>query len=496
MRSHATLAAPAVCSPLVERIRAVTAARPDARAVTGAQASLRYRELDDLRIAWSADLGDRAAQPGSIVALVVQDPVFLAPAFLAARSAGLVPLLVDPHLSAERRSAILAAARPALTMRVLETPDYETAAETPSVVDPAAGYLGFTSGTQGTPKGIVANEHGALHFVDWEIGTLGLRPGARVALLSPPTFEVVIRELFVALCGGGELLAARPGIRADPAAVVNWLAEQEAELVHAVPSLSTRWVAGARGRRLPRLRWTVFAGEPLHAGHALDWRRIAPSSDVINVYGPSETTLAKFWYAVPDNPRPGLQPVGRPLPGTRLRTSAPYGDPFPVTIETPYGSLGYLPGTASPADDAALTRRAGVTTFASKDLGVFIEDGCLMITGRSDSRVKRHGVFVDLTGIEQAATGNPDVHLACCLQAEPEAGGALVLFVEPAAELTVARLSRWLRRELGPSAPDEVVALPRMPLSPNGKIDRRALGELLAESRTESCTETRNGARP
>ncbi|GAA4238665.1 hypothetical protein GCM10022254_55530 [Actinomadura meridiana] len=469
----------AVRSPLVERISAISSIHPAAPAITAAAGSLRYRDLEDLRIAWSADLREKQARPGSIVALIVRDPLFLAPAFLAARSAGLVPLLIDPHQPASRRASVLTAARPALTMQVRETPTYEPTTETPLTVDPSAGYLGFTSGTQGSPKGIVSNEHGALRFVDWEIETLGLRPGTRVALLSPPTFEVVIRELFVALCSGGELLAARPTVRIDPAAVVDWLAEEGAELVHAVPSLSTRWVKASRGRQLPQLRWTVFAGEPLHSAQVLDWRRTAPSTDVINLYGPSETTLAKFFYRVPNPPHPGLQPVGRPMPGTRLLTSAPPNEPFPVAIETPHGSFGYLPGTAPPADDAALTRNSGVTTFATKDLGMLTPDGNLVITGRSDSRVKRHGVFVDLTGIEQAATASPDVRLACCLQA---ADGTLVLFAETTT--AEAHLSRQLRRELGPSAPDKVITLPRMPLSPNGKIDRRALAA------------SENGARP
>ncbi|WP_236796417.1 AMP-binding protein [Amycolatopsis sp. GM8] len=474
------LTEPAVRSPLVARISAVAAARPGAPAITGAQGSLHYGELDELRTAWWRDLTDRAIPPGSVIALVVADPLFLGPAFLAARSAGLVPLLVDPHMPPARRAAVFAAARPALTMRVAGTPEYEPGAATPRVLDPAAGYLGFTSGTQGPPKGIVANENGAFHFVEWEIGALGLRPGTRVAQLSPPTFEVIIRELFVTLCGGGELLAAPSRVRANAAAVVPWLADQEAELVHVVPGLSTRWTEAAPGHRLPRLRWTVFAGEPLHAGHVHGWWRSAPHSEIINVYGPSETTLAKFWYRVPDNPLPGVQPVGRPLPGTRLLTSAAPGTPFPVTIETPHGSLGYLPGTASAADHAALVRRDGVTTFASKDLGMVTDDGSLVITGRSDSRVKRLGVFVDLTVIEETAAGQPDVRLACCLQTGPEKGGALVLFVEPASDLAAAGLLRRLRRELGPGAPDDVVALPRMPLSPNGKVDRRALAEQLA----------------
>jgi D-alanine--poly(phosphoribitol) ligase subunit 1 len=497
---------PVTPSPLVTRVRATAARRPGARAITGARVSFTYAELDERLVTWAEELRAFAAPTGSSVALVMDDPAFLAPAFLAVRAAALTPLLIDPQMPSVRREAVIAAARPALTMRVRGIPAYEVGRSPARTLPPGTGYLGFTSGTQGPPKGIVSQEQGVLHFVDWEIDTLGVRAGQRIAMISPPTFEVVFREMFVTLCGGGELLAAPARVRADPAAVVPWLAEQDVEVAHAVPSLAARWVEAAPGRRMERLRWTLFAGEPLHARHVRAWREAAPLTEVVNLYGPSETTLAKFWYRVPHDPGAGIQPVGRPLPGTRLHRLTPpdsgeqeHGQEaegaaehasFQVGIETRYGSLGYLEGTASPADEAALTRRAGTTMFVSQDLGVLDGNGDLVIRGRLDSRVKRRGVFVDLGGIEEAAARLAGPVLVCCLQREPEAGGTLTLAVEEHDGLSLDALRRGLRRELGPQAPDEVVALPRMPLSPNGKIDRRALAELLSRTAPSARTPT------
>ncbi|WP_155589782.1 AMP-binding protein [Streptomyces cavernae] len=466
---------PATDSVLMSRVRQVAAERGGNIAIAGPRASLSYRDLMDRADAWTGLLRGYAPPPGAVVALRVADPTFLASAFLAVRAAGLVPMLIDPHSPASRRTAVLAAARPALSMDVCDTPEIAEQAPNPKLLPADAGYLGFTSGTQGPPKGIVAQERGVLHFVDWETSALSVRPADRIAMISPPTFEVVFRELFVGLTAGAQLIAADAVTRTDQRAVLPWLKDHEVTVVHAVPSLAARWTAAAPRARPDRLRWTLFAGEPLHACHVDAWRGAAPHTEVGNLYGPSETTLAKFFYHVPHDRRPGLQPVGKPLPGAHLQTLEPAGGVFRVGIETPDGSFGYLEGTASPEDHAALTRTAGTTVFHSQDLGTLDDNGHLVIKGRLDARVKRRGVFVDLGAIEEAANRLPGVQLAGCVQTAPATGGTIVLCVEVRPEVSVSDVRKALMRALGPQSPDRVVALPRVPLSPNGKIDRRAL---------------------
>ncbi|WP_327379043.1 AMP-binding protein (plasmid) [Streptomyces sp. NBC_01216] len=474
---------PATRSVLMSRIRQIAAERGGNIAISGPHTRLGYRDLIERADAWAELLRGYAPPPGAVVALRVMDPTFLAPAFLAVRDAGLVPTLIDSQAPASRRAAVLDAARPALLMDVRDMPEIAEVSSEPRLLPAGAGYLGFTSGTQGPPKGIVAQERGVLRFIDWEISTLSVGPTDRVAMISPPTFEVVFREMFVGLGSGAQLVTADVTTRADPRAVLPWLAERDITVVHAVPGLAARWMAAAPGVHMDRLRWTLFAGEPLHACHVDAWRDVARHTEVGNLYGPSETTLAKFWYHVPRDRRPGLQPVGRPLPGARLRPLEAADGVFRVGIDTPDGSFGYLEGTASPADHAALTRTAGTTVFRSQDLGMLDADGDLIIKGRLDARVKRRGVFVDLGAIEEAANRLPGVASAACVHTTPATGGSIVLCVEVDVRLSVPDLRRALLRVLGPESPDRVVAVPRLPLSPNGKIDRRALlAALEAES--------------
>ena len=479
----------AVTSPLVAHVLQTSARHPAATAVRTPRTTLSYADLSEHLHAWSTALGELDLPTGTVIALDILDPTYLAPAHLAVRSRGHIPMLLDPHLPPARRAALLEAGRPALVMDIQEHPRYTPHRADGRTLDPQAGYLGFTSGTQGPPKGIVSQERGVLHFVTWEAQTIALRPGQPVGLISPPSFEVVFRELFMTLTSGAELVVATPQTRIDPSAIVPWLADEGVEVIHAVPSLATRWLEANPGRTMDQLVWTLFAGEPLHATQVTSWRTAAPRTQVVNLYGPSETTLAKFWYHVPPKPAPGIQPVGRPLPGTDLRPlplpsadattthAMPADDTFQISIATPHGSLGYLAGTGTPADHAALRRGAGITTFDSQDLGRLDAEGNLVVTGRLDSRVKRRGVFVDLGRIEALAARHPDVTLACCFQTSADTGAKIVLVVESDQSQVPATLSRELRRTLGPEAPEQITAVTSMPLSPNGKIDRRALAD-------------------
>jgi non-ribosomal peptide synthetase component F len=328
----------------------------------------------------------------------------------------------------------------------------------------------FSSGSQGSPKGIVGNAYGLVHFVDWEAGRLGVGPGTRVGLLTSPAFDVVYRDLLLPLCSGAELHIAPGRVRSSASRVVPWIAEQRVEVVHIVPSLASRWAD--TDARAAALRWSLFAGEPLYARHVERWRALAPHSRILNLYGPSETTLAKFAYEVPSRPDTDLQPVGQPLPDTEVELE-PVGANRRVVITTPYGSLGYLADTCTAEDAERLRRRDGATRFTTQDRGFLDSEGNLVIAGRLDSLVKRHGSFVDLARIEAAAAGLPDVRAVCCVQLP--VSGRIVLAVEGPEARAATGLRRQLQRQLGTQLPDRIVPVDALPLLAGGKVDRGAI---------------------
>jgi acyl-coenzyme A synthetase/AMP-(fatty) acid ligase len=477
------LAASAVTCPVVARVGTAVRQGPGRPAIASATDTLSYGELWERVLAWRDVFTSLDCRPHTVVALVCPGSPSLVCAFLGARAAGKVPLLIDRLLPAERRQAMIRAARPVAVVDPSAGPSAQPAGPgpvggPPLVLPETAGYIAFSSGSQGEPKGIVGNANGLDRFLAWEAALLDHVATGRVSMLASPSFDVVLREMLLPLVTGGTLCVAGAGVRINPGAVVDWLDAQDVTVVHAVPSLSTRWVRATEGR-LRRVRWTLFAGEPLYAGHVARWRGAAPNTRVVNLYGPSETTLAKFWHLVADPAPPGLQPVGRPMPGARLATGPVNTDDpagaFRIVIETPDGSMGYLPGSPAGAAAADLIRRDGLTTFVTQDRGVLDADGLLYVEGRLDGMVKRHGVMVDLARITSDALDDPDVKQACCVQVDVQACGDVVLTVEGTEALSMSRLTGHLRRRLGPAMPNLVMRLDSLPLLPNGKVDRRGV---------------------
>ncbi|HEY3749105.1 MAG TPA: AMP-binding protein [Pseudonocardiaceae bacterium] len=468
----------AVC-PVVDRVGRIVARHPRRTAVVTATERLDYQSLWQRVAAWRRRCHDLGLPLGTLVA-VLADGADLPAAFLGARAAGLVPLLLDGAQPRARTDAVLATARPAAVLR--SDGEIEPTGEAdPRTLPPAAGYVVFSSGTQGRPKGIVGQAAGLAHFIDWEIAELGLAPGTRVAMLTSPSFDVVYRDLLLPLCAGGELHIADQAVRVAPGAVLPWLAERGIEVLHAVPSLSARWLDAA-APAVESLRCTLFAGEPLYGRHVRRWRLAAPRGAVLNLYGPAETTLAKFRYPVPIDCGLGLQPVGRPLPGTEIDLvpvgpQRQHGGVRRVVIATSHGSLGYLPDTCSADDLDRLHRKEDVTRFHTQDRGLYDAAGDLVVAGRLDSLVKRRGTFVDIMRIEEAAANLADVRAACCVQLT--SSSEIVLAVAGPDPGAAGALRRLLRAPLGADLPDRVLVLPTLPLLPGGKADRRGVRELL-----------------
>jgi D-alanine--poly(phosphoribitol) ligase subunit 1 len=477
--------------PLLHRLQTVVERHPDGPATVDQDGVVTYRELWDRVLTWRDRLLASALPSNAPVAVLTRGTSSLVPAFFGVRAAHLVPLLVDAFLPPGQRDDMVRLSR---SVAVLDTgsdsltrvdhPESGEASQDshPAGLPPEAGYVAFSSGSQGPPKGIVGNAAGVDAFVEWEQELLGLGAEIRGALLTSPSFDVVLRDMLVPLLSGGVLCVPGPKVRTDPAAVVPWLARHQVNVVHLVPTLSTRWVSAAEPATLPALEWTLFAGEPLYDRHVHRWRAVAPTTRVVNLYGPSETTLARYWHVV-DEPVPaGLQPVGRGLPGTLLELDAVDQDgasagALRITLETPDGSLGYLPDGASVDDARALVRRHGVTRFVTQDRGRIGRDGLLFVEGRLDGLVKRNGVMVDLAHITATALGEPGVSQATCFQIDPDESGNIALVVEGTAALSVPRLTGQLRRTLGPAMPNQVVHVESLPELPNGKIDRRGLRE-------------------
>ncbi|MDG2168009.1 MAG: AMP-binding protein, partial [Opitutales bacterium] len=236
-------------------------------------------------------------------------------------------------------------------------------------------------------------------------------------------------------------------------------------------------------------RWTFAAGEPLKSDLVAQWKSFAQNSEIINLYGPTETTLAKCWYQVPESPLEGVQPIGAALPGVDVSIlnqsgdEAGIGEIGEIGIRTPYASLGYLDEESD--HYASFTRcpwmpEAKDLIYRTGDQGRLRPDGVIEILGRVDDQIKIRGIRIEPKEVESSIEKHPQVKNSRVLGIEdPGEGKVLVAYIVKEGDLTRSQLGEFLAENL-PQAmiPRSFVFLDEIPLTVNGKLDRDSLPKL------------------
>lgn len=360
----------------------------------------------------------------------------------------------------------------------------------PGTPDDDAAYVFFTSGTTAVPRAVLGRHQGMAHFVGWQQQQFGIGPGDRSAQLTGLSFNVLLRDVFTPLISGATLCVPDNPADISGKRVLSWLEREQITMLHTVPSLVAAWLADVPdGVSLSKLRWVFFAGEPLTDDLVRRWRAAFPESGkLVNLYGQTESSMAKCFSVIGDEPAPGAQPVGRPMPHTQALVLRPdlrhcgIGETGEIYIRTPFLSLGYR-------NDPELTARRFLTNpagmdpgdkmFRTGDRGRYRPDGTLEVLGRTDQQVKILGVRVDPHEVSATLAGCPGV-AACAVTAFDDEHGTTRLAAYIAATaagcLDAAQARAFLRRRL-PTAmvPAVFVFLPSLPLTVNGKVDLAAL---------------------
>jgi amino acid adenylation domain-containing protein len=358
-------------------------------------------------------------------------------------------------------------------------------------------YVITTSGSTGEPKAILGRQKGLSHFIRWEIGEFGLDENVRASLLSPLTFDVSLRDIFVPLTAGGTLCIPDDETRHNPRQLLNWMRLGRITLTHIVPTLFrllTREIAESENSEtmLPDLKYVMIAGEPLFGNDIINWRQVNGTHvELVNLYGPSETTLAKLYYRVKDQtftPKE-MVPIGYPIPNTEVLIVkdgklCQVDETGEIYIKTAYMTKGYYnaPGLNEVSFvPNPLTKDHEDVVYKTGDQGRFMPDGGVRFEGRLDGQVKLYGNRVEIGEIEVVIRQYPLVwEAAVAARSDSYGNMRLVGYVVPESgnKPAVEALRRFLRERLPEyMVPAVFVTLEELPLTHNGKIDRGVLPE-------------------
>jgi tyrocidine synthetase-3 len=417
----------------------------------------------------------------TIVGILMKDRLSIIQTMLAIMYAGGVFVPLDPELPPKRLEFMI---RSANCARVLDddwpvsvpAADVEGAEVDPEYRPDDPLYIYFTSGTTGTPKGFLGRNNSLAHFIAWERSMLGAGVGDRFSQLIIPTFDAFLRDVFTPLLSGGRICSLPAADMMLEAGALRLFTEQyDIQFVHCVPSVFRLLSAGAGGREsYPGLKAVLMSGERLEPRDLKRWYGVMGNRvKLYNLYGTSETTMAKSCYPVEENDV-SLQrvPMGTGIPGAALMVLDAAGDvcgPLAVGeihIATKYSTFGYV-------DDPELTHgKLNGQWHRTGDLGRMRADGAIDFLGREDRQVKVRGVRVELAEIERALCLCPGVEEGAVVPLLQENDTRILGFISPGVDDISEFLESYLPAYMMPS---RVVSLERMPRNRNGKIDYAAL---------------------
>lgn len=501
--------------------------RPDDIAAVHGTESWSYRELNERANRVAHALRHGGLRDEDVVAVVTERTLPWLVAVLAVFKAGGVYLPVEPHFPADRISGMLVRAdcRRVLTERDVSPGLTEALAGLPGVraehlaellagdhpvTDPgipvAAGqsaYIYFTSGSTGAPKGAVCEHAGFLNHLLAKIDDLEIAEGRVVAQTAPQCFDISLWQLVAALAVGGRtLIIGQPDIL-DTARFIETLATGGVEVLQAVPSyLEVVLTELERSpRALPRLRHVSATGEALKKELVERWFATFPEVALVNAYGLTETsddTNHEVMRRVPDQ---AAVPLGRPVANVRIHIvderlrPVPLGSPGEILFSGVCVGRGYV-------NDEERTRAAfmpdpllpGERMYRSGDFGRWLPDGRLEFLGRRDAQVKIRGFRIEIGEVENQLLRVDGVRDSAVVVTGEGESRQLVAF-HSGAELSDERLVAALGAALpGYMIPSRFRRLGVLPLTANGKIDRKALTRLAGqEEAADGGVELRTG---
>ncbi|MCF2135600.1 amino acid adenylation domain-containing protein, partial [Mycetohabitans sp. B3] len=520
---------------------AQVARSPEATALVYEAQTLSYAELNARANRLAHRLIELGVKPDARVASCVERSPAMVVGLLAILKAGGACVPLDPAYPCERLAHILHDAAPTVVLadatgratlgeavlacRIVLEPDValDQVAPNPRVAELTPRHLAYviyTSGSTGTSKGVMI-EHvqiARLFKVTKPNGILNddqalihqprgysLAPADRVLQKTSFNFDISIWELFETLLKGATLVVADADAHKDPVALKDLIVQERITTVHFVPSMLSIFLDAEGVQRCTSVKHLICSGEALPGATVQRCQTLLPDAQVHNLYGPTENALGTTFWTCPVACTEDNIPIGRPIVNTQVYLLDACGQPVPLGAvgELYIGGAGVARGYLNRPELSAerfvpdpFSDEAGARLYKTGDLARYRPDGNLEFVGRNDEQVKIRGFRIEPGEIEACLTAHPQVRDAVVVATGEGSAKRLVAYVQAEAN---KQLASTLRAQVAASLPEYMVPsafvrLDAWPLTPNGKLDRRALPEPDADALVHQAYEAPQGA--
>jgi surfactin family lipopeptide synthetase A len=484
---------------------------PGTVAVQQEKRTLSYRELNARANQLAHYLRKRGVGPEVRVGICLESSPEMTVALLGVLKAGGACVPLDPNYPQERLGYMLEDAQAqAVIARQNALP---AASGITEWIDPTAdwheiakesdhnpenlttpenlGYVIYTSGSTGKPRGVLLTHRGLVNHNTAAIKLYGLTPADRVLQFSSVSFDIAVEEILPTWMSGATLVLKTADMPLTAASFTAWIRKRRItvldlptaywhELVHQL--------SGAQ-KELPHdLRLVIVGGEKASASVLQEWRKLAAGRvRWINTYGPTEASVIVASYEPTGHVIPTPLPIGRPVANMRIHILDSHLQPVPVGIsgELHVGGPGVARGYLNRPEQTEqkfiadpFSVEAGERLYKTGDNARFLPNGDIEFLGRTDDQVKVHGFRVEMGEVEAILGQHPGVHEPVVVAREDERGEKVLTAYFVAAEPgpKAAEIRTFLKDKLPEyMVPSAFVRLSAMPLTPNGKVDRRAL---------------------
>lgn len=478
-------------------------------AVVTINGTLTYQELGDRARQLGYQLQQLGTRPNQLVAIVMEKGWEQVVAALGILASGAAYVPIDPELPTERRSHLLQQAEVQWVVTQskfdasLEWPenivrlciDTSSATSSPSVPLESVqqpsdlAYIIYTSGSTGLPKGVMIDHQGAVNTILDINQRFGVNPSDRVLALSSLSFDLSVYDIFGTLAAGGTIVIPDASATKNPEHWATLITQQQVTIWNSVPALMQMLVEYAGGRSdvvLNSLRLVLLSGDwiPLTLPDTI--RDLNNKMQIVSLGGATEASIWSIFYPIAAlDPTWKSIPYGKPLTNQRFYVLNEALEPCPIWVSgTLYiGGLGLAKGYWRDEEKTCASfivhPRTGERLYCTGDRGRYLPDGNIEFLGREDLQVKVRGYRIELGEVEAALGQHPEVQVALVTAfGEQQSNKSLAAYFVPNTEAvpTPDELHNFLSNKL-PSymVPSTFIELDELPLSPNGKVDRRAL---------------------